>query len=88
MVLVRFAYGFLDRLVHMCLHRLCPFTPPPLQGFHHYYDPVCPHGCIGTLILRVFRLIYSLDISPWVPTFRTDACVRFMPPLCRPPLRQ
>ena len=62
MVLVRFAYGFLDRLVHMCLHRLCPFTPPPLQGFHHYYG-LMPHGFAGHFLPA--RLVYYPTYIPY-----------------------
>jgi len=46
MVLVRFAYGFLDKLVKCSAYRLCPFAPPPLQGLHRYYG-LMPHGFAG-----------------------------------------
>ena len=50
MVLVRFAYGFLDRLVPCSLYRLCPFAPPPLQGLLHYYG-LLPHGFMSHFLL-------------------------------------
>lgn len=50
MVLVRFAYGFLDRLVPCSLYRLCPFAPPPLQGLLHYYG-LLSHGFMSHFLL-------------------------------------
>jgi hypothetical protein len=50
-----FGVGFISKLDDSK-----PFAPLPLQKFRYYYDSVCPHLRIGTLISRIL----PLDILP------------------------
>ena len=74
MVLVRFAYGFLDRLVPCSLYRLCPFAPPPITGASsllraavpRIYEPFPAHAA-G--VLTNLRRPDGPDVPSVVPLF-------------------
>jgi len=73
MVFVRFAYGFLDRLVHMCPPQTMPLHSTGITPFHHYYG-LLPHGFAGHFLpARLGRYptyipnVESGMCRPWFP---------------------
>src|SRR5210317_741872 len=66
-----------------------PFAPSALHRFRHYYGLFRPrvphwysHACGAS------TCVSPLTSGRQVPTFRTEAWIKFMPSLCRTPPRQ